>query len=71
MCLSNDRYLDYSVSVHEFAHTIEDILTNARAFANSQPTFSDLLNTTHEQAQLHLPCGTSSYAISELNRILG
>jgi len=63
LCLQVDLYRDYSVSVHEFAHTIDDVLTTAPAFADSQPPFRARLAAAYEQAQTSL-LWEQTYAIS-------
>lgn len=63
LCLDIDLYLDYSVSVHEFAHTIDDALTNASRFAQTQPSFRVLLAAAYEQARTSL-LWEQTYAIS-------
>ena len=63
LCLTNDGYRDYSVSVHEFAHTIDDTLTTAPEFADSQPPFRVRLAAAYEQAQTSL-LWEQTYAIS-------
>ena len=63
LCLTKDGYRDYSVSVHEFAHTIDDTLTTAPEFADSQPPFRVRLAAAYEQAQTSL-LWEQTYAIS-------
>lgn len=49
LCLPSDVYGNYSLSVHEFAHTVETVLLLLSDADHSQPHFRDLLIAVYEE----------------------